>query len=366
MRMAGSPKKHKPESYTVTDFLAEFPDDESCLNYLWRHLLSEDGSHAHCPKCNRQRRFHRVKSRQSWSCDSCGHHLHPTAGTIFEKTTTPLRLWFHAIFLLSQTRCGISAKQLQRELGVTYKTAWRMFNLIRRLLVDDDRSPLTGEVEIDESAWGGKIRAGDRSRAETSTKRRQEAMAKIKNRPTILAMVERGGRVRAIVVPDRSRATLHSAIRENVSPDATIYTGRVGAIRRPLARLCRPLQDQAPGLRLRRRAHPHPDGRRILRQCQARPLRRPAQRQPQVARELRQRVRVQVQPPGRRRTDVQAVPPEHQEERRRRRPFGFFKCCSSGPRRLATLPRSRRKLGRVYGSASGFPLGFSDLLIYLH
>jgi len=222
--MAGSPKKHKPNEYTVADFLAEFPDDEACLNYLWRHLHSPDGSHAHCPKCDRERRFHRIQSRQSWSCDSCGHHLHPTASTIFDKTTTPLRLWFHAIFLLSQTRCGISAQQLQRELGVTYKTAWRMFNLIRRLLVDDDRSPLTGSVEIDESAWGGKIKAGNRSRAETSTKRRQEAMAKIKNRPTILAMVERGGRVRAVVVPDRSRATLHRVIRENVSTDATIYT----------------------------------------------------------------------------------------------------------------------------------------------
>lgn len=222
--MAGSPKKHKPESYTVADFLDEFPDDEACLVWLWRHLLSPDGSHAHCPKCDRERRFHRVKSRQSWSCDSCGHHLHPTAATIFDKTTTPLRLWFHAIFLLSQTRCGISAKQLQRELGVTYKTAWRMFNLIRRLLVDDDRSPLTGEVEIDESSWGGKIKAGDKSRAETSTKRRQEAMARIKNRPTIFAMVERGGRVRAMVIPDRSRETLHKVIRENVDPGATIYT----------------------------------------------------------------------------------------------------------------------------------------------
>ncbi len=179
---------------------------------------------ADCPKCERQRRFHRVKARQSWSCDSCGHHVHPTAGTIFEKSTTPLRLWFHAVFLLSQTRCGISAKQLQREIGVTYKTAWRMFNRIRRLLIENDGSPLTGHVEIDETAFGGKIRAGDRSRAETSTKRRQEAMAKIQNRPTIFAMVERGGRVRAMVVPDRSITTLRKTIRENISPDATIYT----------------------------------------------------------------------------------------------------------------------------------------------
>jgi transposase-like protein/predicted RNA-binding Zn-ribbon protein involved in translation (DUF1610 family) len=222
--MAGSPRKHKPNEYTVADFQSEFPTDDACLGYLWRQLHSDDGEHAECPKCGKRRRFHRVSSRQSYSCDSCGHHLHPKAGTIFEKSTTPLRLWFHAIFLLSQTRCGISAKQLQREIGVTYKTAWRMFNLVRQLLQDDDDSPLTGEVEVDESSWGGKIKAGDRSRAETSLKRRQEAMAKIKDRPTIFAMVERGGRVRVRIINDRSENTLKNIIRENVSPDATIYT----------------------------------------------------------------------------------------------------------------------------------------------
>jgi transposase len=222
--MAGSPRIRKSNAYTVADFLDDFPDDEACLTYLWRQLHSADGEHAECPKCERTRRFHRVKSRQSYSCDSCGHHLHPTAGTIFEKSTTPLRLWFHAVFLLSQTRCGISAKQLQREIGVTYKTAWRMFNRIRELLVDDDDSPLTGEVEIDESGWGGKIRAADRSRASTSTRRRQEAMAKVHARPTIFAMVERGGRVRVRVIPNRAKQTIHDLIRQNVSPDATVYT----------------------------------------------------------------------------------------------------------------------------------------------
>lgn len=222
--MAGSPRKRKPNEYTVADFHKEFPSDDACLEYLWRRSHSTDGSTAQCPKCDRERRFHRVKSRHSYSCDSCGHHLHPTAGTIFEKSTTPLRLWFHAIFILSQTRCGISAKQLQREIGVTYKTAWRMFNRIRSMLMNDDDTPLSGEVEIDESAWGGKIKAGDRSRADTSTKRRQDAMEKVKSRPSIFAMVERGGRVRVVIVPNRHRETLHRVIRENVSPDATIYT----------------------------------------------------------------------------------------------------------------------------------------------
>src|SRR4051794_7966461 len=105
--------------YTVMDFMADFPDDAACLDFLWRQSLSLDGQHAHCPKCKRQRRFHRLSKHPAYSCDTCGHHLHPTAGTIYHKSSTSLVLWFHAIFLMSQTRCGISAKQLERDLGVT-------------------------------------------------------------------------------------------------------------------------------------------------------------------------------------------------------------------------------------------------------
>lgn len=159
-----NPKRGKSSgsTYSVMNFMTEFPDDTACLDWLWCHLYSPDGEHTICPKCEQGRRFHRVKSRPSYSCDTCGHHIHPTAGTIFHKSSTSLRHWFHAIFLMSSTRCGISAKQLERELGVTYKTAWRMFNRIRRLLRADfdDPDPLTGKVEIDETYVGGKPRAG--------------------------------------------------------------------------------------------------------------------------------------------------------------------------------------------------------------
>src|SRR5207253_2174868 len=105
---------------------------------------------------------HRVQSRPSYSCDVCGHHLHPTAGTIFHKSSTGLDLWFRAVFLMSSTRCGISAKQIERELGVTYKTAWRMCKLIREQLMEQDDDPLSGKVEVDETYIGGRPRIGDR------------------------------------------------------------------------------------------------------------------------------------------------------------------------------------------------------------
>ena len=142
------------------EFMADFPDDEACLQWLWGTRCSEDGKRAHCPKCERPRPFHRVSGRPAWDCAYCGNHLHPTAGTIFEKSSTSLQLWFYAMFLMSQTRCGISAKQLEREIGVTYKTAWRMLNLIRNQLMDESEdAPLSGDVEVDETYHGGKPRA---------------------------------------------------------------------------------------------------------------------------------------------------------------------------------------------------------------
>jgi transposase len=147
-------------SYSLMEFMREFPNDAACLDWLWRARCSEDGEHAECPKCERLRKFHKVNERPAWDCDSCGFHMHPTAGTIFHKSSTSLQLWFFAMHLITSTRGGISAKQLERELGVTYKTAWRMFNLIRNELVTDNGEPLTGCVEVDETAWGGRPKAG--------------------------------------------------------------------------------------------------------------------------------------------------------------------------------------------------------------
>ncbi|MGI8945129.1 MAG: IS1595 family transposase [Thermoleophilaceae bacterium] len=138
------------------EFTREFPDGATCLEHLWREHHAPDGHTANCPKCEKPRRFHKVKDRPAWDCDSCGYHLHPTAGTIFHKSSTSLRLWYYAIYLMSETRCGISAKHLERELGVTYKTAWRMLNKIRhQLMADEGEPPMDGTVEMDETYVGG-------------------------------------------------------------------------------------------------------------------------------------------------------------------------------------------------------------------
>jgi len=224
--------KSSTSDYSVTEFLADFPDDAACLDYLWRTRHAPNGEHAHCPKCDAVKVFKRYatkQQRQSWTCTACGHHLHPTAGTIFHRSSTSLRLWFHAMYLMTSTRCGISAKQLERELGVHYKTAWRMFNRIRNeLMAEGEPAPsLRGEVEVDETSWGGKPRR--------KFKTRQEAIAFREAKPTVLGMVERGGRVRARVIPTRFGEPLSDAVRANVNPEAILYTDDWLSYR-PLAR----------------------------------------------------------------------------------------------------------------------------------
>ncbi len=210
-------------SYSLMEFMRDFPDDRACLDWLWRSRFSDDGSHAFCPKCDKERKFHKVRERPAWDCDSCGHHMHPLAGTIFAKSSTSLHLWFFAIHLMTSTRCGVSAKQLERELGVTYKTAWRIFNKVRNKLMIEDGEPLSGYVEIDEMSPDGKPRKKHRL-ADDPDARSKAMKLREHSRATVLAAVERGGRVKATVVPGRRGPHIHKQVIEWVRPEAIVYT----------------------------------------------------------------------------------------------------------------------------------------------
>lgn len=202
-------------TYSIMEFMREFPDDQTCLEWLWVNRYAPDGVHAHCTRCNKEtafRQYETKQSRQSWTCTQCGLHVHPTAGTIFHKSSTSLQLWFYAMYLMTSTRCGISAKQIERELGVTYKTAWRMCKLIRFELMEQDRTPLNGQVEADETWIGGQPRVGKpMSRA-----------AHWERRVSVAGAVERGGRVIATATQHRIDARQH--VREYVLPSAVLFT----------------------------------------------------------------------------------------------------------------------------------------------
>jgi transposase-like protein len=217
---------------SLMEFMKRFPDDAACMEFLWRERFSDDGIHATCLHCEEVTPFKAYETKQrrgkSRTCTRCGTHMSVLAGTIFEGSSTSLHLWFYAMYLMASTRCGISAKQLERELGVTYKTAWRMFNRIRNELMNDldDSEPLNGKVEADETAWGGRPR-----RKGTHAEGARFCEAK----PTVLGMVERGGRVRARVVPKRRGEGFSAELRQHINPDSILYTEDWVAYK-PLAR----------------------------------------------------------------------------------------------------------------------------------
>ena len=137
----------RPEQkYTAKQFEVEFPDEDACLEYV-KEQRWPDGR-CLCVKCEVERKHYRVTGRTAYACHACGNHIFPLSGTIFHKSTTSLRTWFYVIRLMSSTRVGVSAKQIQRETGVTYKTAWRMMKQIRMLMAE--KINLSGAVEIDE------------------------------------------------------------------------------------------------------------------------------------------------------------------------------------------------------------------------
>jgi transposase len=200
--------------YTRSQFDAEFSSDDVCLETIKEQRFP--GGVAKCHKCGVDRKHYRVTGRTAYACDHCGNHIYPLAGTIFEKSTTPLRIWFQAMYLMGSTRCGISAKQIQRETGVTYKTAWRIFRQIRSLLSEPDMQLEGSTVEVDEMYYGGYRKSGGGRRL------RGDKGEPIKT--SVLGMVERKGRVKAVTVPDTKSATLLKSVREYVLPKSTIFT----------------------------------------------------------------------------------------------------------------------------------------------
>jgi len=208
----------KTAKFTYKDFNNKFPNDDACLEFIFKQVYPNGVT---CPKCQKVTKYYKRAGVRVYACEFCGYSVSPTAGTIFHKSSTSLRSWFHAMFLMSSTRCGISAKQLERETGVTYKTAWRMFKQIRTLLGETGK--LKGEVELDETYVGGKaINMHASKRAKLSGRGTAD-------KTPVFGAVERKGKVVAIKVPNVDRVTLMPQVVKIVTPNATIYTDEMGA-----------------------------------------------------------------------------------------------------------------------------------------
>jgi transposase len=203
----------------IAQFFKQFPTDEICLQHLFNVRF---GQGFECPSCERPSKWFRIKAERAYSCQFCGHHLHPTVGTPFEQTRTPLQLWFYAIYLFTTTRNGVAAKELQRQLGVTYKTAWRMAGLIREHMANVDGDEMLGGsgqiVEIDETLIGGSVEG--------------KGSGYKGNKTAVVGLMERGGNVVTKVVTSRHRAPMERIVLDTVQPGSTVATDEFGSYRR--------------------------------------------------------------------------------------------------------------------------------------
>ena len=197
-------------TYTVLKFMQQFPDDDACLEHLFKTRFGDDPS---CPKCGEIGKFRKLSKMPAYTCN-CGHHIHPMVDTPFERSSTSLQKWFYAMYLFTTSRHGVPAKELQRQLGVTYKTAWRMGHEIRKCMGKvDGIPPMTGHVEVDETYVGGR-----RPKIKGFTGRGA------KGKTVVMGILERDGEIYTEVVPSAAGRSLIPPIVANVPAGTRVST----------------------------------------------------------------------------------------------------------------------------------------------
>lgn len=190
--------------FTIKQLREQYPDDDACLDKIFKLVYGEMTS---CPKCGCAKPYKRVSSRRCYQCLRCYHQIYPTAGSIFHKTTTPLTYWFFTIYLFTTSKNGLSACELQRHLGVTYKTAFRMLKQIRTL-IHNDEFILSGVVEADESFVGGKNKNRHRDKKVKKSQGRS-----FKDKTPVLGLVQRS---EYHYIERPNKVNPHKVVREKV------------------------------------------------------------------------------------------------------------------------------------------------------
>ena len=189
----------------------KFGSSEKCRAYL-EELRFPDG--VFCLRCE-SKKISRIYKRNQFVCDTCNYQFSVTVGTIFHDSHLPLQKWFAAIYLMCESRKGISANQMKRTLKVAYKTAWYLCHRIRKAVESGDDALLTGIVECDETFIGGKAKNMHKSVKEKKIQGRGTV-----GKAIVLGAKMRGGDVRLVHEKRTDRATLHAFIRAQVSPQA--------------------------------------------------------------------------------------------------------------------------------------------------
>jgi transposase-like protein len=196
----------------LINLIEQYRNEEDCRKALedlkWPHGVK-------CPRCKSEK-VSNIKDRDQYYCDSCHYNFSVTAGTIFHDSHLPLWKWFLAVYLMIESKKGMSANQLKRSLSISYKTAWYLCHRIRKAMEEASNKPrLTGIVEVDETYVGGKY----------DKRRKRDPWHK----QAVIGLLQRDGTFEAKAIPKASRRILCGIVKERVSRDARVMTDELRA-----------------------------------------------------------------------------------------------------------------------------------------
>lgn len=206
------------QSPTLAEAIRFFSNPQNCIDAV-AAMRWPDGKPT-CPKCGGQDHYW-LATQWRWKCKSgkCGKQFSVKQGTVFEDSPLSLDKWLITLWMLVNCKNGISSYEVAATIGVTQKSAWFMLQRLRKVLQDGHNTKLGGQVEVDESFIGGKAR-----NMHLSKRLKKMELTNRGGKSIAFGILERGGKVRTMVVDDRERATLQGHIKKHVEPGAEILT----------------------------------------------------------------------------------------------------------------------------------------------
>src|SRR5512132_1027180 len=200
---------------TLLEAIRYFSDQDVCVRFVAK-LRWPDGPV--CPSCGGTEHSY-LTTRRVWKCKSCKRQFSVKVGSLFEDSAIPLDKWLAAMWMIANSKNGVSSHEMARSLGITQKSAWFLLHRVRLAMQTGTFEKLDGEIEVDETFIGGKARnmhKGVRARKITGTGGKDKAI--------VARVLQRGGEMRAVVVSDTRRATLQAGVREHVEQGAAVYS----------------------------------------------------------------------------------------------------------------------------------------------
>lgn len=201
---------------TLHEAIKYFADEMTCIKFV-ASLRWENGEPI-CPKCNSTENYF-LKTRKVWKCKDCKKQYSVKVGTIFEGSPIALDKWLMAIWMIANCKNGVSSYEIHREIGITQKSAWFVLHRIRKAMQDGSFVKLSGEVEADETFVGGLAKNMSKARRESKIKGRGSV-----GKTAVLGILQRQGNVKAKVIADTTKKTLHKEVLENVESGSNLFT----------------------------------------------------------------------------------------------------------------------------------------------